>query len=144
MRSCLRPVVILSLSFAVSNGQLGVSRKRVLDITLSKKVWWQWDRRGCYSLCLMISGTWWCWCWRCTPCGHHHHHHQSIWVLLPSLSAACLFQVTPAKPRISSLHLILYLPYFLFPSLGCYSITLTVHPLSVCCMTCSAHAHFFF
>ena len=68
---------------------------------------------------------------------HHHHHHPlrvhcrtkaSPNLLYSFLSDACLFQVTPAKLYISSLHLVLWLPCLLLLPLGCYSVTLTVHP----------------
>ena len=64
-------------------------------------------------------------------------------LLHSSLSDACLLQVTQAKLQISSLHLVLCLPCLLLPSLGCHSVTLIVHVLSLCLMTCPAHVTFF-
>ena len=54
-------------------------------------------------------------------------------LLHSSLSAACLFQDTPTNLPISSLHLVLYLPCFLLPSLDCHSVHLLSPSLNVYC-----------
>ena len=59
------------------------------------------------------------------------------------LSDACVFQAAPTKLPISSLHLVLYLPCLLLPSLDCHSVTLTVYRLSLRVMMYPAHVHIF-
>ena len=62
--------------------------------------------------------------------------HEKPIRLNSSLSAGSLFQVTPAKPHITFLHLVLCLPCLFILSLGCHSVILE-H------MICPAHVPFF-
>ena len=64
--------------------------------------------------------------------------------LLISISCQSILYVTLTKLPISSLYLVICLPCLLLPSLGCHSITQTVHLLFVRRMTCPVHITFFF
>ncbi len=110
---------------------------------------YQWGYRGQGNIawpCPMISDAWFWW-------GCCIHHHQSLLIhcrteaspniLHLSLSHASVLHPAPENALSPSLHLVLCC-IWLLQFLGCHSVTLVVHLLSVLRMARPAKAHFFF